>query len=111
MIVTYGAGKFGSSMKGKRGTPVKKLVKKLRRYVTVVPVDGFRTRKACSNRCWSGNPDLAVECEENGKNEEDGEEVMDGLEWTLGEGDGGGSNEEIAGEEREREEEEAAHKR
>jgi len=46
MIVTYGAGKFGSSMKGKRGTPVKKLVKKLRRYVTVVPVDGFRTRKA-----------------------------------------------------------------
>src|SRR6266487_5138471 len=43
VVVAYGAGKFGSCMKGKRGAPVKKLMKKLRWYVTVVPVDEFRT--------------------------------------------------------------------
>ena len=107
VVVAYGAGKFQSSVKGKRGAPVKKLMKKLRQYVTVVPVDEFRTSKVCSNRCLSRSLDTAVEPEEDGTNEEDGEEVMDGLEWTLGEGDGGGGDEEIA-EEREREKEEAA---
>ncbi|KAK9312154.1 hypothetical protein V1524DRAFT_411040 [Lipomyces starkeyi] len=48
VVVTYGAGQFGSTMNGKRATPVKKLRKHLRRYVTVVPVDEYRTSRVCS---------------------------------------------------------------
>ncbi|KAK9369805.1 hypothetical protein V1509DRAFT_645536 [Lipomyces kononenkoae] len=48
VVVAYGDGRFGSTMKGKRAVPVKKLRKHLRRYVTVVPVDEFRTIRECS---------------------------------------------------------------
>ncbi|KAK9433214.1 hypothetical protein V1505DRAFT_363489 [Lipomyces doorenjongii] len=48
VVVAYGAGQFGSTMKGKRAAPVKKLRKFLRRYVTVVPVDEYRTSRVCS---------------------------------------------------------------
>ncbi|KAK9262048.1 hypothetical protein V1519DRAFT_443936 [Lipomyces tetrasporus] len=43
VVVAYGDGRFGSTIGGKRAAPVKKLRKHLRRYVTVVPVDEFRT--------------------------------------------------------------------
>ncbi|KAK9248858.1 hypothetical protein V1506DRAFT_207333 [Lipomyces tetrasporus] len=48
VVVAYGDGRFGSTMGGKRAAPVKKLRKHLRRYVTVVPVDEFRTSRICS---------------------------------------------------------------
>ncbi|KAK9319911.1 hypothetical protein V1517DRAFT_341289 [Lipomyces orientalis] len=48
VVVAYGAGQFGSTMNGKRAAPVKKLRKHLRRYVTVVPIDEFRTSRVCS---------------------------------------------------------------
>ncbi|KAK9488243.1 hypothetical protein V1527DRAFT_480541 [Lipomyces starkeyi] len=44
----YLAGQFGSTMNGKRAAPVKKLHKHLLRYVTVVPVDEYRTFRVCS---------------------------------------------------------------
>ncbi|KAK9360313.1 hypothetical protein V1504DRAFT_153922 [Lipomyces starkeyi] len=47
-VVACGAGQFGSTMNGKRATPVKTLRKHLRRYVTVVPVDENRTSRVCS---------------------------------------------------------------
>ncbi|KAK9359735.1 hypothetical protein V1504DRAFT_476706 [Lipomyces starkeyi] len=48
VVVAYGAGQFGSTMNGKRAAPVKKLRKHLWRYVTVVPVDEYRTSRVCS---------------------------------------------------------------
>jgi hypothetical protein len=51
VVVAYGAGRFGSSMKGKRAAPVQRFRKHLSRYVTVVLVDEFRTSRVCS-KCW-----------------------------------------------------------
>ncbi|KAK9342966.1 hypothetical protein V1522DRAFT_414584 [Lipomyces starkeyi] len=48
VVMAYGAGQFGSTMNGKRAATVKKLRKHLRRYVTVVPVDEYRTIRVCS---------------------------------------------------------------
>ncbi|KAK9328755.1 hypothetical protein V1520DRAFT_356600 [Lipomyces starkeyi] len=48
VVVAYGDGRFGSTMVGKRAAPVKKLRKHLRRYVTVVSVDEYRTSRLCS---------------------------------------------------------------
>src|SRR5436190_12566621 len=45
VVVAYGDGRFGSTMKGKRPTPVRKLAKKLAKYVTLVRVDEFRTSR------------------------------------------------------------------
>ena len=61
VVVAFGGGKFPSSMKGKRGAPVKKLTKKLQKYVTVVHVDEFRTSRVCSNRCLHEGLDLGFE--------------------------------------------------
>src|SRR5436190_16347537 len=71
VVVAFGGGKFSSSMKGKRGAPVKKLTKKLRKYVTVVKVDEFRTSRVCSNRCLYERLELGFE------SERDEDEVMD----------------------------------
>jgi hypothetical protein len=51
VVVAYGGGQFGSTMKGKRAVPVKLFRRALSRYVTVVLVDEYRTSRVCSNRC------------------------------------------------------------
>ena len=51
VVVAYGAGRFASSMRGKRAAPVRRFLKHLRRYVVVVLVDEFRTSRVCS-KCW-----------------------------------------------------------
>jgi len=99
VVVAYGGRKFGSSMKVKRGAPVKKLAKTLRKYVTVVQVDEFRTSRVCSNRCMYKRLDLGFESENAD------EDMVDEPEWNLGEEDEGGGDDR---EEREREEEKAA---
>ncbi|KAK9234850.1 hypothetical protein V1525DRAFT_391032 [Lipomyces kononenkoae] len=48
VVVAYGDGQFSSTMRGNRAAPVKKLRKHLRRYVTVAPVDEYRTSRVCS---------------------------------------------------------------
>jgi hypothetical protein len=58
IVVAYDAGRFASTIKGKRGTPVRKLAKKLAKYVTLVRVDEFRTSQLCSNRCMYEGLDL-----------------------------------------------------
>ena len=70
VVVAYGAGRFPSSMKGMCAVPVRKFLKQLRRYVTVVLVDEFRTSRVCS-KCWEkqwqeggSDSDLVKEVEE-----------------------------------------------
>jgi len=50
VVVAYGAAQFGATMRGKRAVPVKKFREHLGRYVTVVPVDEFRTSRVCSHQ-------------------------------------------------------------
>jgi hypothetical protein len=96
VVVAYGAGQFASSMKGKRGAPVKRFLKHLRRYVTVVLVDEFRTSRVCS-KCWlkkrgGSVPDSVEEVEEQA----DSGVILEALEEDEG---GGGVDLERAEEE------------
>jgi hypothetical protein len=122
VVVAYGAGQFGSTMKGKRPVPVKKFRKHLMRYVTVVMVDEFRTSRVCSKLCFM--EEEGDNASESGNEEEEEERVlMDEEEGVLMDEEGdeegvvmdeeeeGSLDEEGAREVREREEEEAAHAR
>jgi hypothetical protein len=52
-IVVYGAGQFGSTLRGKRSVPVKRFRKHLERYVTVVLTSEMRTsRWVLQNLCY-----------------------------------------------------------
>ncbi|KAK9389697.1 hypothetical protein V1515DRAFT_642597 [Lipomyces mesembrius] len=68
VVVAYGDGQFGSTMRGKRAAPVKKLRKHLRRYATVVAVDEHRTSRVCSkhNQQQTERTGLADEEDEGG---------------------------------------------
>ena len=96
VVVAYGDGRFGSTMKGKRPTPVRKLAKKLAKYVTLVRVDEFRTSRICSNRCGL---DLTCHSQEEKKEREDA------LEWMVGDED---EEDEDGQQERQKEEEKAS---
>lgn len=102
VVVAYGAGQFTSTIKGKRGTPVKKLADRLARYVTLVRVDEFRTSQVCSNRCMYKGLDLGRGDRKERK------ETEDALEWAVEEEDEGGGDEQ---KEREEEEERASRQR
>jgi hypothetical protein len=51
VVVAFGAARFGSSMRGCRAAPVRKILRYLRRYVTIVMVDEHRTSLMCSHGC------------------------------------------------------------
>ena len=51
IIAAFGAAGFPSAKKGSRPAPVKKFREHLKRYVTVVMVDEFRTSRMCSKLC------------------------------------------------------------
>jgi hypothetical protein len=52
IIVAFGNGKFGNSgRKGGRGAPVERFKRHLRRHVTLVTPDEYRTSRVCS-KCW-----------------------------------------------------------
>jgi hypothetical protein len=51
VVAAVGGADWGPPMKGRRAAPTKKFIKHLKRYVTVVRVDEFRTSRMCSKQC------------------------------------------------------------
>ena len=55
IVVAFGDGSFANSgRKGSRGAPIGRFKKFLRRHVTLVMVNEFRTSRVCS-KCWVGH--------------------------------------------------------
>lgn len=55
IVVAFGNGKFGNSgRKGSRGAPVERFKRHLRKHVTLVLGDEYRTSRVCS-KCWMQN--------------------------------------------------------
>ena len=48
VVVACGAAKFGSTMRGLRGVPIKRFYRELGRYATIVWVDEYLTSQVCS---------------------------------------------------------------
>jgi hypothetical protein len=65
VVVAYGAGQFGSTMRGRRSVPVQRFRKELERYVTVVPTNEMRTSRVCSHGCGWKDPVRAMSEEEH----------------------------------------------
>ena len=63
MIVIFNDRRFTSFMKRKRETSVKKLTKKLHKYVTVMHVNEFWISRMCSNQCLYEDLNLRFESE------------------------------------------------
>jgi hypothetical protein len=51
VVVAFGAAMFRSTMRGKRAVPVRRFLKHLRQYVTVVMTSEMRTSRVCSHGC------------------------------------------------------------
>src|SRR4051812_47412357 len=54
VVVAFGAAMFRSSMRGRRAVPVRRFIKHLRQYVTVVLTSEMYTSRVCSNECGWG---------------------------------------------------------
>ena len=66
VVVAIGSAEFLATRRGmKWGAPVKRLIKTLKRYVTVVRVSEMRTSRVCSNGCgWDEEPADAAEAKQ-----------------------------------------------
>lgn len=69
VVVAFGAAQFPSTMRGVRSVPVKRFLRHLYRYVTIVLTSEWGTSRVCSKGCcWHDDPATLEEWEARRKN-------------------------------------------